>query len=78
MKVAELQVIVDASKCQVIGWQDASNDAHRQVLAALAIPTTTKRTTILCECGDLSGCRLGNQSERKSAGEQVFQTLLRS
>jgi len=43
-----LRAIVTAAKCCVCGWEEASNDGHRLVLAAL-IRGADEQTTLLCE-----------------------------
>ena len=49
MKLEEFARVVQQATCQVFGWQDASNDAHRAVLAAVIQTTKEETATILCE-----------------------------
>ncbi|MEP3479551.1 MAG: hypothetical protein ABJZ55_09915 [Fuerstiella sp.] len=49
MKLEELARVVQQAKCQIFGWQDASNGAHRKVLAAVIRTIKEENTTVLCE-----------------------------
>lgn len=40
---------VHHARCRVFGWEDASNDSHRQVLGLLIERFTSQDTTVLCE-----------------------------
>jgi hypothetical protein len=46
---AQLFKIVTSSRCQVIGWDDAGNDGHRMVLAALIRAFDRSESALLCE-----------------------------
>ncbi|MCA9031019.1 MAG: NERD domain-containing protein [Planctomycetaceae bacterium] len=49
MTKRELERIVQKASCRVFGWEDASNESHRQVLAEIIRTTHTSDTLILCE-----------------------------
>ncbi|MEX1026861.1 MAG: hypothetical protein WD049_02470, partial [Candidatus Paceibacterota bacterium] len=40
---------MNGTKCRVFGWDDASNDPHRQVMAALVLGFDHSDATVLCE-----------------------------
>ena len=45
----KLAKVVQHAKCNVFGFQDASNDAHRRVLAAVIKTAQEESATVLCE-----------------------------
>ena len=49
MTPAELAKIVDGARCKIIGSEDAGNDGHRMVLAALIRAFNTSESALLCE-----------------------------
>jgi hypothetical protein len=49
MKKAELAKRIDRAKCQVFGWQDASNDGHRRVIAAVVEAFDNSESKMLVE-----------------------------
>lgn len=49
MKKSTLARIVQHARCRVFGWEDASNDPHREVLAALIRGTARADAVVLCE-----------------------------
>ena len=49
MKRTELANLIRNTGCRVIGAEDASNDAQREVLAALIAGHNESDSTILCE-----------------------------
>ncbi|WP_164103821.1 nuclease-related domain-containing DEAD/DEAH box helicase [Candidatus Laterigemmans baculatus] len=49
MSLDQLKRTVQHARCRVIGWQDASNHAHRSVLASLIRELKSESSTVLCE-----------------------------
>jgi hypothetical protein len=49
MQKHELQGLVSAATCRVLGWEDASNGPHRLVLGTMIRGYRERDTTILCE-----------------------------
>ncbi len=49
MQRSDLERLVNSAKCRVFGWEDASNDSHRQVMAALVRGFSHPDATVLCE-----------------------------
>lgn len=49
MKKAELAKRIDRAKCQVFGWQDASNDGHCRVVAAVIDAFDNSESKMLVE-----------------------------
>lgn len=49
MHQTNLERLVNSAKCRVFGWEDAGNDAHRQVMAFLIQGFNHADSTVLCE-----------------------------
>lgn len=49
MRHKDLERLVNSATCRVFGWEDAGNDAHRLVMAALIRGIDHPDATILCE-----------------------------
>lgn len=49
MRKCEVERLVNSAKCRVFGWEDAGNDSHRQVMAALVQGFDRPDATVLCE-----------------------------
>ena len=51
MQTSELERVVTSAQCRVFGWPQASNDAHRQVLATIIQGFDHADASVLCEPG---------------------------
>ncbi|MDB5340950.1 MAG: hypothetical protein JWN70_6569 [Planctomycetaceae bacterium] len=49
MQMHDLQRLLSTARCRVFGYEDASNDAQRLVLAALIQGFDHPEATVLCE-----------------------------
>lgn len=49
MQKHDLERLANSAKCRVFGWEDAANDAQRQVMAALIHGFNHADSTVLCE-----------------------------
>ena len=49
MNAQTLELIQKPVRCQVVGWEDAGNDAHRAVLAAVIRGQDHAESLVLCE-----------------------------
>lgn len=49
MRLKELATVVKKVDCHVYGWEDASNDAHRRVLASVILACNHDSSIVLCE-----------------------------
>src|SRR3954453_5876413 len=49
MKAEDLANLVQSARCRVRGWEDAGNDSHRAVLAALIRAFDRSESAVLCE-----------------------------
>ena len=76
MTPKELATVVGLARCRVFGWEDASNDPHRTVVATLVRLFDEPESTVLCD-PSLTGRRTRQRPDvvlvHPEAGVHVFE-----